>query len=355
MLADFTHAAATRALQLLPPETAHGVAIGALARGLVPGSALPELPRLATTLFGHRIGHPLGLAAGFDKNAQAAPALFGLGFAFVEVGTITPRAQAGNPSPRLFRLRGERALINRLGFNNDGLDAVRARLAALPPVPGPLGANLGMNREAKDPIADYVAGLRGVYGHVDYVAVNVSSPNTPGLRRLQRGAWLEPLLDALLAARAEIAGDGPPKPLLLKIAPDLSGDDEAEIAEVVRAKGIDGLIVSNTTLARPPTLHGRHRNEAGGLSGPPLFARSTELLRRMYRLTSGRVPLIGAGGIQSGADALAKLRAGASALQLYTALVYDGPAVVGRILVELDRWLAHAGHAGLAAVIGADA
>ena len=228
----------TRVLQLLPPEAAHDAAIWALAQGLAPRQHLPELPRLETRLFGRRLPHPLGLAAGFDKNGRAVDALFRLGFAFVEIGTITPRAQLGNPKPRIFRLHEQRALINRLGFNNQGLKAVETRLQRRRPTPGLLGANIGMNRGAGDPIRDYVDGLRGVYPLVDYVTVNVSSPNTPGVRELQGRSWLGPLLDALLEARSACAGAAPPKPLLLKIAPDLNAEEEAAISELALAKRI---------------------------------------------------------------------------------------------------------------------
>ena len=341
-----------RALQLLPPETAHRLAIWGLGHGLVPRQRLPVYPRLRSHVLGADLAHPLGLAAGFDKNAAAVPGLFGLGFSFVEIGTVTPRPQAGNPRPRLFRLAKDQALINRLGFNNAGLDAVRARLAGRDPALGLLGANIGMNRDAADPIADYEAGLRGLYGLVDYVTVNVSSPNTPGLRALQGSDTLHALLRHLLAVRAELAAGAPPKPLLVKIAPDLAGDEEEALAAVVLGLGIDGLIISNTTLARPPTLQSRHRAQAGGLSGGPLLAPSTEQLRRFYRLTGGRSPLIGVGGIASGQDAYDKIKAGASLLQLYTALVYQGPAVVGRILGELDALLARDGYARLREAIG---
>jgi dihydroorotate dehydrogenase len=344
----------TRALQLLPPETAHALALRMLRRGLGPTVRGPSYPRLATSFCGFQLFHPLGLAAGFDKNAEAVPGLFGLGFSFVEVGTVTPRPQAGNPRPRLFRLRREQALINRMGFNNDGLEAVCARLARRAARPGPLGANIGANREARDPLADYLACLRGLYGLVDYVTINVSSPNTPGLRDLQSRARLDELLRALLEARAALAGSAPPKPLLLKIAPDLAPDAEAAVAEVALARGIDGLIISNTTTARPQVVTSRHRAEPGGLSGAPLFLRSTEQLGRFHRLTGGRLPLVGVGGIGRGGDAYAKIRAGASALQLYTALIYRGPRVVSRILAELDQLLALDGIARLEDARGVD-
>jgi dihydroorotate dehydrogenase len=327
----------TRALHLLPPEAAHGLALWALGRGLAPAASPVVSARLATSFCGIELPHPLGLAAGFDKNALATRGLFRLGFSFVEIGTVTPRPQAGNPKPRLFRLRREQALINRMGFNNDGVDVVRARLMARDPTLGPLGANIGANRDSADPVADYVACLRALYPLVDYVAINVSSPNTPGLRDLQQRARLDELLGALLETRQSLATDRPAKPLLVKIAPDLAPDDEVAIAEVVTSRGVDGLIVGNTTIARPPVV-ARHR-EAGGLSGAPLFLRSTEQLLRFHRLTGGKMPLIGVGGILRGADAYAKIRAGASALQLYTALIYRGPRVVVRILAELERLL----------------
>jgi dihydroorotate dehydrogenase len=353
-LAELAGSTALALLRRLPPETAHALALRALERGWTGHRLQPPRPRLATRFLGLELPHPLGLAAGFDKNAEAALGLFGLGFAFVEIGTVTPRPQTGNRKPRLFRLRPQQALINRMGFNNDGLDAVRARLQAHRPRPGPLGANIGANRDSADPVADYVACLRGLYPLVDYIAVNVSSPNTPGLRDLQRRDRLHELLSALLEAREALAEGRPRKPLLLKIAPDLAPGDEADIADVALALGIDGLIVSNTTVDRPEVVTGRHRTQAGGLSGTPLFLRATEQLARLYRLTGGRLPLIGVGGITTGADAYAKIRAGATALQLYTALIYQGPAAVPRVLGELDRLLAEDGYAGISEAIGAD-
>jgi dihydroorotate dehydrogenase len=354
-LANLSGSLLLRGLHLLPPESAHRFAIRAVASSLGPRVVLPEYPRLRTRFLRFDLAHPLGLAAGFDKNAEAAPGLFGLGFSFVEVGTVTPRPQAGNPRPRLFRLARQQALINRMGFNNDGLEAMRARLEGLGPLPGPLGVNIGANRDSADPVADYVACLRGLYPLADYVAVNVSSPNTAGLRELQRRDRLLELLAALLETRGALAASGPDKPLLLKIAPDLAPDDETEIAEVALQLGVDGLIISNTTVDRPDIVTGRYRDEAGGLSGAPLFLRATEQLRRFFILTRGRLALVGVGGIASGADAYAKIRAGASALQLYTALVYQGPRVVERILGELDRRLAEDGYGQLGDAIGADA
>jgi dihydroorotate dehydrogenase len=344
----------TRALHLLPPEAAHRVAIWGLGHGLVRRCPAGAFPSLATSLCGLELPNPLGLAAGFDKNAQGLPGLAKLGFGFVEIGTVTPEPQGGNPRPRVFRLPEDRALINRLGFNSEGLERVRARLAQRRPEWGVIGANIGANRDAADPVADYLAGLHGLYPLVDYLTVNVSSPNTPGLRRLQHGSELETLLAALTAARRELA-EGAPKPLLLKIAPDLTADEERAIAEAALAAGIDGLVIANTTLARPATLQSRHRDEAGGLSGAPLLAPATAQLKRIWRLTGGRLPLVGVGGIASGADAYAKIRAGASAVQLYTAMIFGGPAVVRRVLAELAALLARDGHAHLAAAVGSDA
>ncbi len=343
-----------RALQLLPPEMAHGLAIRALRQAWARAGVLPHSPRLRTRFLGFDLPHPLGLAAGFDKNALAVAGLFELGFSFVEIGTVTPKPQAGNPKPRLFRLRRERALINRMGFNNHGLEAVCARLEKLGRRPGPLGANIGANRDSADPVQDYVACLRRLGPLVDYLTVNVSSPNTPGLRDLQRRDRLDELLRALLEARGAAAGTAAPKPLLLKIAPDLAPEAEAAIAEIALARGIEGLIISNTTVERPAVLSGRHRHETGGLSGAPLSPLATTQLGRFFRLTGGRLPLIGVGGIGSGADAYAKVRAGASALQLYTAFVYQGPTVIDRTLADLDHRLAGDGYRRLGDAVGAD-
>lgn len=343
----------SRALHLLPPEAAHRLAIWALGQGLAPRQPADAWPRLASRLCGLDLPNPLGLAAGFDKNAEALPGLARLGFGWIEIGTVLPRPQAGNPKPRIFRLRQDRAVINRLGFNSQGLERVCARLAGRKPSWGVIGANLGTNRDAADPVQDYVRVLRGVYPLVDYLTINVSSPNTPGLRELQHGGRLEALLEALMAARGDF-GSVARKPVLLKIAPDLEQDQERAIAATALAAGIDGLIIGNTTLARPE-LRSRHREQAGGLSGPALMAVSTAQLARLYRFSEGKLPLVGVGGIASGADAYAKIRAGASALQLYTAFVYQGPGVVRRVLSELDTLLARDGHADIAAAVGSGA
>ena len=347
---------AARLLRQLPAETAHRLTLRALAAlpvgwiGNGAGEAWEEDHILATRVFGLDFPNPVGLAAGFDKNAEAFAHMPRLGFGFAEIGSVTPRPQAGNPRPRLFRLAEDQAIVNRMGFNNDGLAAVQARLRGRDPaVQGILGANLGKNKDSDDAVADYVAGVRALAPLADYLVVNVSSPNTPGLRALQ---GREPLATLLAAVRAARAGRHPP--LLLKIAPDLTEADKADIAEVALAGGADGLIVSNTTIARPAGLASPAAAQAGGLSGRPLFAPSTAVLADMYRLTGGRLPLIGVGGIASAEDAYAKIRAGASLLQLYTALVYQGPGLVVRIKQGLAQRLRADGFASLDSAVGAD-
>lgn len=335
-------------LRLLPPETAHSATIRAT-RIAAPflGPPPADDPRLAMEAFGLRFANPIGLAAGFDKDAQVPDAMLRFGFGFVECGTVTPRPQPGNPRPRLFRLSADRAVVNRMGFNNAGMDAAAARLAARPRT-GIVGINIGANKDSTDRIADYVAGFVRLAPLADYVTVNVSSPNTPGLRGLQDRAALERLLGDLLAARVR---GGLAVPVLLKIAPDLDLQALDDIAAV--ARGIDGIVVSNTTVARPATLKSAQAKEAGGLSGVPLFALSTEVLRQMRRRTP--LPLIGVGGIASGADAYAKIRAGASLVQLYTALAFEGPGLVPRIKRELLACLDRDGFAHLRDAVGIDA
>ena len=340
-------------LRLLPPEAAHRASIVALRAGIVPQIAATDPQSLGIALWGRRFPNPVGLAAGFDKNAEVPDAMLRFGFGLVETGTVTPRPQLGNPKPRLFRLTEDGALINRLGFNNEGLEAVRARLAGRHGKPGLVGANLGKNKESTDAVADYVAGVRALATLADYLVVNVSSPNTPGLRDLQRKASLVALIAALKSARTEAVPTDPP-PLLLKIAPDLSEGERVEIAEAALETGIDGLIISNTTVARPVTLRSAHARETGGLSGKPLFGTSTALVAEMRRLTHGRLPLVGVGGIASGADAYAKIRAGASLVQLYSMLVYEGPSLVSRIKRDLAAFLARDGFASIADAVGAD-
>lgn len=343
---------AARLLRVLPAEMAHRLTIRTLAAAPAGwlGGAWEEDHILATRVFGLDFPNPIGLAAGFDKNAEAFRHMRALGFGFAEIGSVTPRPQRGNPRPRLFRLPADQAIVNRMGFNNDGLGVVQRRLRGRDPqIEGILGANLGKNKDSDDAAADYVAGVRALAPMADYLVVNVSSPNTPGLRALQ---GREPLAALLAAARA--ARGGPRPPVLLKIAPDLTEDDKADIAEVALAGGADGLIVSNTTIARPAGLTGPAAKEAGGLSGRPLFAPSTAVLADMYRLTGGRLPLIGVGGIASAEDAYTKIRAGASLLQLYTALVYQGPGLIARVKRGLAERLRADGFASLAEAVGAD-
>jgi dihydroorotate dehydrogenase len=339
-------------LRRLPPEAAHRLTLRALRSGLAPRRPRLDPPGLAVTVWGRRFANPLGLAAGFDKNAEVPDAMLGLGFGFVECGTLTPRPQPGNPRPRLFRLTEDAAIINRLGFNNEGLAAGAARLAARRRQGGIVGANIGKNRDTTDDIADYVQGVTALAPIADYLVVNVSSPNTPGLRQLQRKSAVTALVERLMAARASVMPDNPP-PLLLKIAPDLSPEECSDLAQAALATGIDGLVVANTTVARPASLQSPHAHEPGGLSGKPLFAPSTALTAQMYRLTQGKLPIIGVGGIASGEDAYAKIRAGASLIQLYTALVYHGPGLVARIKRELLALLARDGFASPAAAVGA--
>ncbi len=339
-------------LGLLDPETAHGLTLRALEAGLIPAARDADSPRLAVNLWGKRFANPVGLAAGFDKDARVVERMLGLGFGFVETGTVTPKPQPGNPKPRIFRLRRDRAVINRLGFNSGGLEAFVARLADRPRGGGVVGGNVGVNRGSTDPIEDYAIGFRAMQELVDYVTVNVSSPNTPGLRDLQRHDSLARLLDRLVNIRAEAEGGG--VPILVKIAPDLEDEGVVAIADVVLDKQIDGVIVSNTTSVRNVDLRSRHRRQTGGLSGAPLLAPSTALLAEIYRLTGGRIPLIGVGGVASGADAYAKIRAGASLIQLYTALIYEGPGLISRIKSELDECLMRDGIDNIAAAVGMD-
>ncbi len=338
-------------LRLLPPETAHRLALSALAAGLAGRAAEPDDPILRVELFGLAFANPIGLAAGFDKDARAPDRVLALGFGSVEIGSVTPRPQPGNPRPRLFRLGEDRAVINRMGFNSQGHEAVAARLAARRRT-GILGVNLGRNKETDDAAADFAAGIRRFGPLADYLVVNLSSPNTPGLRAMQGRIQLEALLARLAEARADLRGGGPP--LLIKIAPDLTDKEMADIVVLVLSMGIDGLIVGNTTIARPELLRSHHRAEAGGLSGAPLFAPSTRALARIHALTGGKLPLIGCGGVASGEDAYAKIRAGASLVQLYTALIYQGPGLVARIKNELAALLARDGFRSVAEAVGAD-
>ena len=336
-------------LRRLDAERAHRLTIRGLQSGLAGGGGAPDDPRLAITLFGRRLANPVGLAAGFDKNAEVPDAMLRLGFGYVEVGSVTPRPQAGNPRPRVFRLPEDGAVINRMGFNNDGAELVRRRLVARSGRAGMVGVNLGANKDSADRAGDYALGIAALGPQAGYIVVNISSPNTPGLRALQGREELDGLLARLYEARAAA---GLNVPVALKIAPDLNEADRADVAEVALARGLDALIVSNTTIARPASLRGAAKGEAGGLSGRPLFEPSTAILADMYRLTGGKLTLIGVGGIASGADAYAKIRAGASAVQLYSALAFHGPALIGAIKRDLGALLARDGFASVADAVG---
>ena len=335
-------------LRLLDPEAAHRLTVWGLERGPRPARTSVDDPVLAIRLWGRDFRNPVGLAAGFDKDARVADAMAGLGFGFVEVGSVTPRPQPGNPRPRLFRLGADRAIINRLGFNSEGLVAVAARLARRDRGAALLGVNLGANADSADVPGDYLAGLTALGGLADYFVVNISSPNTPGLRSLQERDAFDALLARIGAARA------PDAPLLVKIAPDLDGTALEDIVGVAIARGIDGIIVGNTSTGYRDGLRSRHRGEAGGLSGKPLMEPSTALLREAHRLAGGRITLVGTGGIASGGDAYAKIRAGASLVQLYTALVFQGPALIGRIKADLAARLKADGFTRVADAVGAD-
>jgi len=338
-------------IRKLDPERAHRLTVRALSMGLGPVYRGADEPALRTRVFGLDFPNPLGLAAGFDKNAEAWRAALRMGFGFVEVGTVTPRPQAGNPRPRLFRLAEDEAVINRMGFNNDGMEAAVRNLAGTRR--GIVGVNIGKNKDTVDPVADYAACARRLGPLADYLVVNVSSPNTPGLRALQGPEALPQIVDAVAQALAQACFSGAP-PLLVKIAPDLTEKDREDIASVVGGGGIAGLIVSNTTIARPVGLRSRHRSESGGLSGKPLFEPSTRVLADMYRLTGGTVPLIGVGGISGAHDAYSKIRAGASLFQIYTAFVYQGPLMIQRIMGELVALLRADGFDEVEAAVGAD-
>ncbi|MCL5777733.1 quinone-dependent dihydroorotate dehydrogenase [Limibaculum sp. FT325] len=337
------------ALRLADPERAHGIALAALNAGLGPRGGPVTSPRLATRLAGLALPNPVGIAAGFDKNATAVRPILAAGPGFLEVGAVTPRPQPGNPRPRLFRLAQDRAAINRFGFNNDGMEAIGRRLAAARGA-GVVGVNLGANKDTADKAEDYAAVLGQLYPHADFFTVNVSSPNTERLRDLQGRAALDRLLGRVTA---EWTALGRTKPLFLKIAPDLSETELADIAELAEAHALSGIVATNTTLVREG-LASPHRAEAGGLSGAPLRNRAQAVMLSLRRLTGGRLPLIGVGGIASAEDAYARIRAGASAVQLYTAMVYDGISLPGRIALGLDALLARDGFASVAEAVGAD-
>lgn len=348
MLTDF----ATALLRRLPAEPAHRATIALLkAGGAVLSTAPADDPKLAIRLFGQLFPNPLGLAAGFDKNAEVPNVMLKLGFGFVECGTVTPKPQPGNPRPRMFRLVEDRAVINRLGFNNAGMESAARRLGTRRRV-GITGINIGANKDSVDRIADYRQTFARLSPLADYVTVNISSPNTPGLRGLQNRDELEKLLAVVTEERVRA---GSTIPLLLKIAPDLDEHALDDIAAAVLASGIEGVIVSNTTLVRPATLKSPNAKESGGLSGAPLFVPSTAILKAMRQRVGDQIVLIGVGGISSGADAYAKIRAGASLVQLYTAMAYEGPSLITHIKRELSALLVRDGFARMADAVGVDA
>jgi dihydroorotate dehydrogenase len=348
------HGLATRALRALDPEDAHTLAIAGLKAGLGPIGGRDD-PILATTLAGLALPNPVGLAPGFDKNAEVFGPMLRAGFGFVECGTVTPLAQAGNPRPRLFRLTEDRAVINRMGFNNQGLEPFAARLArrgaSRQGLGGLVGANIGANKESDDRIGDYVTGLRRLWGLASYFTINISSPNTPGLRALQTRAALEELLGRLAEARDALPAAGR-VPMFLKVAPDLEDGEVETIVETSFAQGLAGIMVANTTVTRP-ALASRFREETGGLSGAPLTELSTRMLGRFAQAAAGRLALVGVGGIGSGAEAYAKIRAGAQAVQLYSALAFEGPGLVTRIRRDLAARLKADGFASVSDAVGA--
>jgi dihydroorotate dehydrogenase len=331
------------ALRLLDPEFAHNLSLRALRLGVVGSDSSQDDPILAVQAFGRRLRNPIGLAAGFDKNAVAVNALGRLGFGFVEAGTVTLRPQAGNTRPRLFRLAEDGAVINRMGFNNAGLEVYLANLKRVDRARVVLGANVGINKEGADPERDYPALVQAVSPFADYITINVSSPNTPGLRDLQSEARLAAIL----------AGISTMRPIFVKIAPDLSEDGLEAVISVAVQHGVTGLIISNTTIARPVNLRSEHKAEAGGLSGAPLFDASTEMLTRAYKLAGGKLLFIGAGGVASAAQAFAKILAGASLVQVYTGFSYQGPAMLPKLKSGLAALLRTRGFSSVSEAIGA--
>ncbi|MGE0665023.1 MAG: quinone-dependent dihydroorotate dehydrogenase [Sphingomonadales bacterium] len=342
-------------LMRMDAEQAHRLTLRLLKSPLAGlyGGGADETPELETTFLGIRLPNPIGLAAGFDKNAEVPDAMLRLGFGFVEVGTVTPRPQAGNPPPRIFRLVEDEGVINRIGFANEGADAVTRRLSERRAASrmGKIGINIGANKESDDWVGDYVTGLRRFSGLGDYYTINISSPNTPGLRALQTRESLKPLLDALISTREQMSKVRKP-PLLVKLAPDLTLAQCEDIAALALEHDVDGLIVGNTTIGRPDSLRSPLKAETGGLSGAPLRSLALENLRTMHLLTGGRIPLIGVGGIASGQDAYDRIRAGASVVQLYTALVYEGPGLVKRIKAELSALLKRDGFVNVSEAVG---
>jgi dihydroorotate dehydrogenase len=342
-------------LRWFDPEDAHRMAIQGL-RLLPPMRLRPDDPKLAMRAFGLNFPNPIGMAAGFDKSAEAPDALLRLGFGFVEIGSVTPKPQAGNPRPRIFRLERDEAVINRMGFNNDGADAVLRRLAGRAHLGGIVGVNVGANKDSPDRVADYVKLIEVFAPVASYFTVNISSPNTPGLRNLQQASILDDLLARVIDARERVRAKAGDSPVLLKIAPDLSLAELDDVVHIARSRRVDGMIVANTTLARPSTLREQARAaEQGGLSGRPLFRLSTRMVAETYVRAEAAFPIIGVGGIDSGGAALTKIRAGASLIQLYSSLVYKGLKLVEDIKSDLSSTLLRTGRDSLAEIVGADA
>lgn len=342
-------------LRLFDPEDAHRMAISGL-RILPPMRPRADDPKLAVRAFGLNFRNPIGLAAGFDKSAEAPDALLRLGFGFVEIGSVTPRPQGGNPRPRLFRLERDEAVINRMGFNNDGAEVVLRRLAGRAQQPGIVGINLGANKDSPDRTEDYVRLIEAFAPVASYFTINISSPNTPGLRNLQQADALDDLLARVIETRDRVQQSAGDTPVLLKIAPDLSLGELDDVVHIARSRRVDGMIVGNTTLARPETLRETVRaKEAGGLSGRPLFRLSTRMVAETYVRAEGAFPLIGVGGIDGGGAALTKIRAGASLIQLYSSLIYKGLSLIDGIKSDLVATLLRTGRDSLSEIVGADA
>ena len=342
-------------LRWFDPEDAHRMAIQGL-RLLPPMKPRTDDSKLAVRAFGLNFPNPIGMAAGFDKSAEAPDALLRLGFGFVEIGSVTPKPQTGNPRPRLFRLERDEAIINRMGFNNDGAEIVLRRLAARANMSGIVGVNVGANKDSSDRVADYVKLIETFAPVASYFTVNVSSPNTPGLRNLQQSAALDDLLAKVIDARERVRKNAGDSPVLLKVAPDLTLAELDDVVHIARSRRVDGMIVANTTLARPSSLRETNRaREQGGLSGRPLFRLSTRMVAETYVRAEGAFPLIGVGGIDSGGAALTKIRAGASLIQLYSSLVYKGLGLVEDIKNDLTSTLLRTGRDSLSEIVGADA